>query len=129
MRITRLLMVGLLVCSPALAEELKYVKPERVGVSEERLERISDMARGYVESGKIPGIITMVNRGGRLVHFETAGVRGVNDDRALKPDDLFRIYSMSKPVTALQRCRSTNVVAFTSVTLSANLYPSLKISR
>ena len=55
----------------------------------------------FVDEGKIAGVLTMVAREGRIVHVSAVGHRGVNDDRPLPEDALFRIYSMSKPITAV----------------------------
>ena len=75
--------------------------PADVGISAERLQRVSAMAKAYVEEGKVPGMITMVSRHGKLVHFEATGTKGLDDPRPLAKNDLFRIYSMTKPVTAI----------------------------
>ena len=90
-----------LVTCQSMAAALEVAKPRQVGMSEARLERITDITRGYVEQGKIAGVITMVARHGKLVHFEAVGARGAEDDRPLTKDALFRIYSMSKPITAV----------------------------
>ena len=85
----------------AFAENIGTARPERMGMSSERLERVTDISRGYVEAGKLAGAITMINRGGKIVHFETVGNRGADDPRPLEEDHLFRIYSMTKPITAV----------------------------
>ena len=90
-----------LAAGPSLAAALEMAKPRQVGMSDARLEQITDITRGYVEDGRIAGVITMVARHGRLVHFEAVGSRGADDDRPLTKDALFRIYSMSKPITAV----------------------------
>ncbi|MBT4492379.1 MAG: beta-lactamase family protein [Gammaproteobacteria bacterium] len=91
----------LVICQLTFAEKLGTTRPERMGMSSERLERVNDMSRRYVEEGKLAGAITMINRGGKIVHFEAIGNRGADDPRPLEKDDLFRIYSMSKPITAV----------------------------
>lgn len=102
MRISRfLVLLALALPGGIAADDLQLVEPEQAGMSGERLARISDTAKDYVDQGKVPGVITMVNRGGKLVHFETVGTRGVKDPRPLAADDLFRIYSMTKPITAV----------------------------
>ncbi len=83
----------------AIAKPPSIVKAERVGMSTERLNRITEMSQWYVDEGKLAGVITMVARKGRLVHFEAVGNKGADDPRPLEKDDLFRIYSMSKPIT------------------------------
>jgi|TARA_Y100000310_G_scaffold293921_1_gene323938 CubicO group peptidase (beta-lactamase class C family) len=88
------------VCAAAIAKPPSFVKAERVGMSTERLNRITEMSQRYVDEGKLAGVITMVARKGKLVHFEVVGNKGADDPRPLQKDDLFRIYSMSKPITA-----------------------------
>jgi len=86
----------------SLAEgELKLDKPEKVGMSSERLKRISQFAEQYVADGRYAGIVTMVARKGKVVHLDAHGKMGLADDRAMQTDTLFRIYSMTKPVTAV----------------------------
>lgn len=85
----------------AFAKDLPSSKAEREGMSAERLDRITTFAESYVADKRVPGMITMVARNGRVVHFEATGQRGLNDTRPLTKDALFRIYSMSKPITAV----------------------------
>ena len=75
--------------------------PEAVGVSAERLERIRPVMQGYVDAGNLPGFLTVVARHGRIVHFETIGMRDVENNKPVEPDTIFRIYSMSKPITSV----------------------------
>lgn len=89
-------------CSAAVnAKELPTAKPKQVGMSSERLDYINKLAQKYVVEGKIAGLVTMVAREGKIVHFEAAGSRGVDDKRPVEKDSLFRIYSMSKPITSV----------------------------
>ncbi|MEM8769075.1 MAG: serine hydrolase domain-containing protein [Pseudomonadota bacterium] len=89
-----------LLAGSALAD-IAGVAPEQVGMSAERLDRITEITQGYVDDGKLAGVITMVARHGKLVHFNAVGQRGAEDDRPLEKDALFRIYSMTKPITAV----------------------------
>ena len=75
--------------------------PEAVGVSTERLERIRPVMQGYVDAGNLPGFLTVVARHGKIVHFETIGMRDVENNKPVEPDTIFRIYSMSKPITSV----------------------------
>ena len=77
------------------------VVPEEVGVSAERLERIRPVMQGYVDEGSLPGFLTVVARRGKIVHFETIGMRDVENKKPVEPDTIFRIYSMSKPITSV----------------------------
>ena len=75
--------------------------PEEVGVSAERLERIRPVMQGYVDNGQVSGFLTVVARRGKIVHFETIGMRDVENSKPVEPDTIFRIYSMSKPITSV----------------------------
>lgn len=87
--------------APAVVAELQTVTPESVGMSSERLESLDQLNRRYVEEGKLAGAMTMVARHGKTVHVNAAGTYGVDNDKPLSEDTLFRIYSMTKPVTAV----------------------------
>ena len=75
--------------------------PEEVGVSAERLARIRPVLQDYVDKGNLPGFLTVVARRGKIVHFETIGMRDVENKKPVEPDTIFRIYSMSKPITSV----------------------------
>ena len=75
--------------------------PEEVGVSADRLERIRPVMQGYVDAGNLPGFLTVVARRGKIVHFETIGMRDVENKKPVESDTIFRIYSMSKPITSV----------------------------
>ena len=93
--------IALLIAGPGFSsDELPTAKPEDQGFSSERLERITKMTQAYVDEGQLAGVVTMVARHGKVVHFEAVGHKGADDKRPLELDDLFRIYSMSKPITA-----------------------------
>ena len=75
--------------------------PEEVGVSAERLERIRSVMQGYVDDGHIAGLLTVVARRGKIVHFETIGMRDIENNKPIEADTIFRIHSMSKPITSV----------------------------
>ena len=75
--------------------------PEEVGISTERLERIRPVMQDYVDKENLPGFLTVVARHGKIVHFETIGMRDVENKKPIEPDTIFRIYSMSKPITSV----------------------------
>jgi CubicO group peptidase (beta-lactamase class C family) len=81
--------------------QLPTVKPETEGISSDRLSQITKLAKSYVDEGKVAGIVTMVARNGKIVYFDSYGKRGMDDPDDVKKDDLFRIFSMSKPITAV----------------------------
>ncbi len=90
-----------LLMRPLGAAGLPVVEPESVGFSSERLGRITEFVRRDIEAGKLVGVVTMVARHGKIVHYEAAGTYGLDDDRPIDRDALFRIFSMTKPVTAV----------------------------
>ena len=81
--------------------QLTYAVPEEQGLSSEGMAKISEWSAKYVEEGKLAGMVTLVARRGDIVHFEAVGQRGSGDPRPLTRDALFRIYSMTKPVTSV----------------------------
>lgn len=80
---------------------LPVAVPEEVGMSTVRLGRIRPLMQAYVDEGKLPGVLTVVARRGKLVHFETVGQMDVEAGAPMRPDTIFRIYSMSKVVNAV----------------------------
>ncbi len=74
--------------------------PGQVGMSAERLERVSPAMQAFVDSGEIAGITTLVARRGRVVHRTTHGWRDREAGVAMTDDTIFRIYSMTKPVVS-----------------------------
>ncbi len=98
-----ILSMGLVTLLPPLsaAAEIPTATPENVGVSSERLKRVTEVGQSMVDAGQVTGIITQISRHGKIIHTDVIGVRGVDDPRPLEMDALFRIYSMTKPVTAV----------------------------
>ena len=84
-----------------LADSFPIVKPSKQGFSSERLERIGDLSQRYIEEKKIAGMVNLVARNGKIVYYDAKGYRGLDDPRPLKKDSLFRIYSMTKPITSV----------------------------
>lgn len=78
------------------------MKPETVGMSSARLRRLDEvMKRRYVDSGHLPGMLTYVYRRGQLVHTALFGQMDIERGKPMREDAIFRIYSMSKPITAV----------------------------
>ena len=75
--------------------------PEDVGMSTSRLERIIPVMQGYVDNGKIPCALTMIARRGKLVHFEKFGMQDIAAAKPVEFDTIFRLYSMTKPITSI----------------------------
>src|SRR5947208_5625969 len=68
-------------------------------LSRARLDRMHDVMAGYVERGEVPGLVTLVSRRGE-VHVDAIGMKAVGDSDPIKRDTIFRISSMTKPITA-----------------------------
>ena len=69
------------------------------GFSAARLGRLHDVMLGYVERGEVPGLVSLVSRRGET-HVEALGAKAVGDDDPMRRDTIFRISSMTKPITA-----------------------------
>ena len=76
-------------------------RPEDVGLSTPRLARVTQWMRRWVDSGQLPGLLVAVVRNDRLAWFETCGYRDVEAGRAVEPGTIYRIYSMTKPITTV----------------------------
>jgi CubicO group peptidase (beta-lactamase class C family) len=85
----------------AAAQSLPRAKPEQVGLSTERLDRITATLRAGVEKGMIPGAVLLVARHGKVAYFEAVGVLDPATKAPMTRDAIFRIYSMSKPITSV----------------------------
>lgn len=75
--------------------------PAAAPLSRERLERVSDFIRKEIAAGTIPGAVILIQQHGHPVYFESFGVRDVASQRPMTPDTIFRLFSMSKPVTSV----------------------------
>ena len=84
-----------------LYEGLPRAVPEDVGMSTSRLGRIAPVMQRWVDDGKIPCVLTMIAREGRLVHFEKYGRQDVATAKPVEFDTIFRLYSMTKPITSI----------------------------
>jgi CubicO group peptidase (beta-lactamase class C family) len=78
------------------------MKPEAIGMSGKRLARMDEvLKRQYVDSGQLPGLLTMVFRRGRIAHIGLSGHMDIERDKPMREDAIFRIYSMTKPIAAV----------------------------
>ncbi len=101
-RATLLMLVLVLVVTVgAWAQNLPTAKPEQVGLSSERLDRITQTIRADVEKGRLPGAVVLVARKGRVAYFEAVGFRDKAAGAPMSKDAIFRIYSMTKPFTSV----------------------------
>ena len=91
----------LFVAATALAQELPTAKPESVGISSERLERIATAVQQSIDDKRIAGAVTLVARRGRVVWFKSQGMMDREARKPMQPDTMFRICSMTKPITSV----------------------------
>jgi CubicO group peptidase (beta-lactamase class C family) len=80
---------------------LPLATPEEIGLSSVRLARLSAVMRGEIERGRVPGAVVLVARRGRLGFFESFGQRDSAGGTPMAKDTIFRIYSMTKPITSV----------------------------
>ena len=85
----------------AAALDLETVDPAEVGISAERLERLDAGMQRMVDEGKLAGVVTLLARHGKLVYADVVGKQNVETGVPMTRDSIFRIYSMSKPITGV----------------------------
>jgi CubicO group peptidase (beta-lactamase class C family) len=106
MHLPRLLAIASLAAvsvQPILAatHDLPTASAESAGMSAERLARLSAGMKQLVDEGKLAGAVTMVSRHGKVVEFDAVGKRDIAANAPMQKDSIFRIYSMSKPITGV----------------------------
>src|SRR5437667_9447145 len=74
---------------------------EEVGLSSEGMARLTRHVQAYVDAGKFPGAISMIQRRGKVVHFQTYGQRDLEACTPVECETIFRIYSMTKPIVSV----------------------------
>tara|TARA_R110002153_G_scaffold30015_1_gene91972 strand:+ start:8853 stop:10076 length:1224 start_codon:yes stop_codon:yes gene_type:complete len=74
---------------------------ETVGFSSERLDRIAPVMQQYIDQGKLAGTLTLVARNGKIAYLNAQGMQDKEAGTPMSEDTIFRIYSMSKPITAV----------------------------
>ena len=106
---------------------IESVEPESVGLSKTRLERIAQhLDSKYVAPGKIAGCLTLVARKGKVAYLQAQGSMDRERDRPMVEDTLFRIYSMSKPVTSVALMSLYEEAAFDLSTPVSKFIPAFK---
>jgi CubicO group peptidase (beta-lactamase class C family) len=93
--------IALVAAAPLAAQGLPRAEPEDVGLSSERLERVGQVFGSYAAGGRLAGAAGMVIRHGHVAYLDAWGMRDVAARDPLEPTDIFRIYSMTKPITSV----------------------------
>ncbi len=101
-----LLGAALFAYRPVVAEvgravDLPAVDPAEVGLSAERLARLDAGMQALVDDGRLAGVVTLLARHGKVAFADVAGVQDVGSGRPMARDSIFRIFSMTKPVTGV----------------------------
>lgn len=98
-----LALVTLVVAGPALAEVTLPLaqSPEDVGLSSSQLARIEAVTQKHIEAGLVPGAVVLVVRKDKVAWHKTLGMRDRNANDPMRPDAIFRIYSMTKPIVSV----------------------------
>jgi CubicO group peptidase (beta-lactamase class C family) len=80
---------------------LPLAAAEEIGLSTARLARLGEVMAGEIERGRVPGAVALIARRGRLGYFESFGRRDAAGGEPMTKDTIFRIYSMTKPITSV----------------------------
>lgn len=99
---------GLIVCCTLMACQSTVVDAkntarvaESVGFSSKRLDRIAPVMQSYIDQGKLAGTLTLVAKDGKIAYLNAQGMQDKEAGKPMSEDTIFRIYSMSKPITAV----------------------------
>jgi CubicO group peptidase (beta-lactamase class C family) len=85
---------------PVSAKSLPKVKPEKVGLSSDRLERVSRLFEGFVDKQQLAGAVALIARHGKVAYFKAWGRMDLDEGLPMRRDTIFRIASMTKPITS-----------------------------
>ena len=91
----------LLMVATLSAGSVPVAKPEEVGLSTERLRRVNEAVQRHIAAKNVSGAVTLVARRGRIAHFEAQGMQDLETKKAMPKNGIFRLASMSKPVTGV----------------------------
>ena len=80
---------------------LPFAKPEEAGMSSERLARIRPALQKFIDQQKVPNLVTLVARHGKVVHFDVQGYMDFDSKKPVSKDTIFRLYSNTKPITGV----------------------------
>jgi len=109
----------------AVGQTLPTAKPEEVGLSSSRLDRLTEVLKDNIAKGEIPGAVLLVARNGRIAYFESLGQLDPQAKTPMRKDAIFRIYSMSKPITTVAAMMLFEDAAFTLADPIGKYLPSL----
>ena len=96
-----ILIFGLFLPLVAFGDPLPTASPESIGLSSKRLQVITDTFKADIAKGTIPGAVLMISRHGKIGYFEAMGSLDPEKKTPMTKDAIFRIYSMTKPLTTV----------------------------
>jgi CubicO group peptidase (beta-lactamase class C family) len=96
-----MLVLALFAVQASIAQALPKSTPAEVGLSAEKLDKIMQMLREDTAKNMVPGAVLLVARHGKIAYFDAAGVLDPGTKAPMTTDAIFRIYSMSKPITSV----------------------------
>ena len=95
------LMVVVVLAPLASAQGLPKASPGSVGLSQDRLDRITAVMQGHVDDGRLAGAVALVARKGRVAYLQSVGMQDREKGVVMEPDAIFRIASMTKAITSV----------------------------
>ncbi|MEJ7704190.1 MAG: serine hydrolase domain-containing protein [Geodermatophilaceae bacterium] len=101
------------------------ISPDEVGMDGARLDRIEGYLQRHVDAGRLPGFLVAVTRRGQVAYLAAGGRRHIEDALPVETDTLFRIYSMTKPITSVAAMMLYEEGAFELNDPIAEVHPSL----
>ena len=100
-KLTTTCMLSLVLIGLPLSAQAPRSNPDGVGISAERLKRVSELLKRHIDAGSFSGSVTLVSRNGRVAHLEAQGLMDIDTRKPMAPNALFRIMSMTKPVVGV----------------------------
>jgi CubicO group peptidase (beta-lactamase class C family) len=91
----------LLAAGHLVSGEIPFAAPTEIGLSAETLDKIHPTMQKFVDEGDIPGAVTLIARHGRIAYFDAVGMRDCERQLPMTKDTIFRIHSMTKPITGV----------------------------
>ena len=94
-------LLATILVGPTLRAASPTVRPEEVGLSADRLKRVTELMQRLIDAKTFSGAVTLVARNGRVAHFEAQGLMDLESKKPMQKDAIFRIMSMTKPVVGV----------------------------
>lgn len=95
------LLTAALLILPLRAADLPYAAPEKLGLSTERLARLDTVINDYIAKERVAGTVTLILRNGKIAYYKAQGMKDRENSAAMPKDAIFRICSMTKPITSV----------------------------